>query len=68
MKESGIGRENGVEAFESCGAISKETISFPLTLDPDSQSKSVIVNIASSTETRQTDDWFAEDAEGRRYG
>ncbi|KAJ6538548.1 Aldehyde/histidinol dehydrogenase [Mycena vulgaris] len=51
MKESGIGRENGIEAFESY-----------------SQSKSVIVNIASSDESRQTDDWFAEDAEGRRYG
>ncbi|KAJ7653484.1 aldehyde dehydrogenase [Mycena rosella] len=51
MKESGIGRENGVEAFESY-----------------SQSKSVIVNIASTAESRQTDDWFAEDAEGRRYG
>ncbi|KAJ7490312.1 aldehyde dehydrogenase [Mycena galericulata] len=51
MKESGIGRENGIEAFESY-----------------SQSKSVIVNIARAAESRQTDDWFAEDAEGRRYG
>ncbi|KAJ7094516.1 aldehyde dehydrogenase [Mycena belliarum] len=51
MKESGIGRENGIEAFESY-----------------SQSKSVIVNIAPAVESRQTDDWFAEDAEGRRYG
>ncbi|KAJ6539610.1 aldehyde dehydrogenase [Mycena capillaripes] len=51
MKESGIGRENGVEAFESY-----------------SQSKSTIVNIAPATESRKTDDWFAEDAEGRRYG
>ncbi|CAK5275451.1 unnamed protein product [Mycena citricolor] len=51
MKESGIGRENGVEAFESY-----------------SQSKSVIVNIATAERTRETDDWFAEDVEGRRYG
>ncbi|KAJ7498657.1 aldehyde dehydrogenase [Mycena latifolia] len=51
MKESGIGRENGIEAFESY-----------------SQSKSVIVNIAPAGESRQTDDWFAESAEDRRYG
>jgi len=51
MKESGIGRENGIEAFESY-----------------SQSKSVIMNIAPAVESRVTDDWFAEDAEGRRYG
>ncbi|KAJ7780969.1 aldehyde dehydrogenase domain-containing protein [Mycena metata] len=53
MKESGIGRENGIEAFESCKY---------------SQSKSTIVNIAPASESRKTDDWFAEDAEGRRYG
>ncbi|ESK94475.1 aldehyde dehydrogenase [Moniliophthora roreri MCA 2997] len=51
MKESGIGRENGLEAFEAY-----------------SQSKSTIVNVASADETRKTDDWFAESAEGRRYG
>ncbi|KAK7060422.1 hypothetical protein VNI00_001187 [Paramarasmius palmivorus] len=51
MKESGIGRENGLEAFEAY-----------------SQSKSTIVNIASAEDTRQTDDWFAESAEGKRYG
>ncbi|THV08327.1 aldehyde dehydrogenase [Dendrothele bispora CBS 962.96] len=51
MKESGIGRENGMEAFEAY-----------------SQSKSTIVNIASTEETRQNDDWFAEVGEGQRYG
>ncbi|TFK43675.1 aldehyde dehydrogenase [Crucibulum laeve] len=51
MKESGIGRENGLEALESY-----------------SQSKSTIVNIATAEETRQTDDWFADNANGRRYG
>jgi len=51
MKESGIGRENGIEAFEAY-----------------SQSKSTIVNIASAEETRQTDDWFSDVVEGRRYG
>ncbi|KAF5358910.1 hypothetical protein D9758_004804 [Tetrapyrgos nigripes] len=51
MKESGIGRENGLEAFEAY-----------------SQSKSTIVNIAPVEESRQSDDWFAEVAEGRRYG
>jgi hypothetical protein len=51
MKESGIGRENGIEA-----------------LDAYSQSKSTIVNIAAADETRQSDDWFAEDDAGKRYG
>ncbi|KAE9410015.1 aldehyde dehydrogenase [Gymnopus androsaceus JB14] len=51
MKESGIGRENGLEAFEAY-----------------TQSKSTIVNVATSTEMRMTDDWFAEDSEARRYG
>ncbi|KAF9076963.1 aldehyde dehydrogenase [Rhodocollybia butyracea] len=51
MKESGIGRENGLEAFEAY-----------------TQSKSTIVNIASTEETRKTDDWFAESGEARRYG
>ncbi|KAF4601947.1 hypothetical protein EYR40_005148 [Pleurotus pulmonarius] len=49
MKESGIGRENGVEAFEAY-----------------SQSKSTIVNTATAEESRRLDDWFAEDADGRR--
>jgi hypothetical protein len=39
-----------------------------LTFYLDSQSKSVIMNIAPAVESRVTDDWFAEDAEGRRYG
>ncbi|KAJ3923580.1 aldehyde dehydrogenase domain-containing protein [Lentinula edodes] len=51
MKESGIGRENGLEAFEAY-----------------TQSKSTIVNLASSEETRIADDWFAEGNEVRRYG
>ncbi|KAF8238910.1 aldehyde dehydrogenase [Tricholoma matsutake] len=51
MKESGIGRENGLEAFEAY-----------------SQSKSTIVNIATVDEMRESDDWFAEIQDGRRYG
>ncbi|KAG7096716.1 hypothetical protein E1B28_004130, partial [Marasmius oreades] len=51
MKESGIGRENGVEAFEAY-----------------TQSKSTIINIASTDEMRENDDWFAESSEVRRYG
>ncbi|KAF8915794.1 aldehyde dehydrogenase domain-containing protein [Mucidula mucida] len=51
MKESGIGRENGLEAFESY-----------------SQSKSTIVNVAPAEITRDVDDWFADDGEGKRYG
>ncbi|KAJ3862913.1 aldehyde dehydrogenase domain-containing protein [Lentinula novae-zelandiae] len=51
MKQSGIGRENGLEAFEAY-----------------TQSKSTIVNLASSEETRIADDWFAEGDVVRRYG
>ncbi|OBZ76685.1 Betaine aldehyde dehydrogenase 1, chloroplastic, partial [Grifola frondosa] len=53
MKESGIGRENGLEALEAY-----------------SQSKSTIVNIASEEETREVQDWFAENPEEAetRYG
>ncbi|PPR04034.1 hypothetical protein CVT24_010609, partial [Panaeolus cyanescens] len=51
MKESGIGRENGLEAYNAY-----------------TQSKSVIVNTASSEETRKTDDWFSDSAQGQRYG
>ncbi|OSX59171.1 hypothetical protein POSPLADRAFT_1151107 [Postia placenta MAD-698-R-SB12] len=51
MKESGIGRENGIEALEAY-----------------SQAKSTIVNIASSEETREMQDWFAENDEEKRYG
>jgi acyl-CoA reductase-like NAD-dependent aldehyde dehydrogenase len=69
MKESGIGRENGIEALESCKRF---FLSFALRLTSahtlDSQSKSTIVNIASVEETRATHDWFAEDVEGTRYG
>ncbi|EIN10546.1 aldehyde dehydrogenase [Punctularia strigosozonata HHB-11173 SS5] len=50
MKESGIGRENGVEAFHAY-----------------SQSKSTIINIASTEESARTDDWFSE-AGAARYG
>jgi len=52
MKESGIGRENGLEAFQAY-----------------TQSKSTIVNVAAVEETRQNDDWFADNDEvPRRYG
>jgi len=51
MKESGIGRENGLEALESY-----------------SQSKSTIINTATSEVTRARDDWFAEGGGEKRYG
>ncbi|EMD40926.1 hypothetical protein CERSUDRAFT_80579 [Gelatoporia subvermispora B] len=52
MKESGIGRENGIEALEAY-----------------TQSKSTIINTASIEETRQAQDWFAEDDSAEtRYG
>lgn len=50
FKESGIGRENGIEALHAY-----------------SQSKSVVVNTASTKQTRVNDDWF-EVAADRRYG
>jgi len=70
MKESGIGRENGLEAFEACAFLvfdnmERDELEFH-TLD--TQSKSTIVNIASAEETRKNDDWFAETDEARRYG
>jgi acyl-CoA reductase-like NAD-dependent aldehyde dehydrogenase len=71
MKESGIGRENGVEALESCRSSLPLPFALRLTSTHtlDSQSKSTIVNIASVEETRATHDWFAEeDVEGARYG
>ena len=77
MKESGIGRENGVEAFEACEcralflAVWGTRPSLPLMVPfcADSQSKSTIVNIASSEETRTSQDWFAEEDETeKRYG
>lgn len=70
MKESGIGRENGIEAFEACKSSipsnnKQKSLNYYYL---DSQSKSTIVNIASPEETRQTDDWFSDVIEGRRYG
>ncbi|KAH9948362.1 aldehyde dehydrogenase [Amylocystis lapponica] len=48
----GVGRENGIEAFEAY-----------------SQSKSTIINTASAEETRDVQDWFAEDdGDEKRYG
>ncbi|KAF9534765.1 aldehyde dehydrogenase domain-containing protein [Crepidotus variabilis] len=51
MKESGVGRENGREAYLAY-----------------TQSKSTIVNIASPEESRETDDWFADSDQMKRYG
>lgn len=76
MKESGVGRENGVEAFEACQCSFlyrpwQSNAKFSLT---DTQSKSTIINIASAEETRTVQDWFAEEeeteeaAEPKRYG
>jgi len=73
MKESGIGRENGVEAFEACEFVPKP-VGWKLfrlrgrTRHTDSQSKSTIVNIAHAEETLEHDDWFGDEVEGKRYG
>ncbi len=73
MKESGIGRENGVEAFEACKFVPEpvEWMLFGLrgrTRHTDSQSKSTIVNVAPTKETLEHDDWFGDEAENKRYG
>ena len=70
MKESGIGRENGIEALESCKRCPRRATRFRFMFVSilDSQSKSTIVNIASVEETRATHDWFAEDVGDARYG
>ena len=74
MKESGIGRENGVEAFEACRSFpepAQRKYFDGLAMDhADSQSKSTIVNTACAEETRRNDDWFGDEAEteNKRYG
>jgi hypothetical protein len=69
MKESGIGRENGLEAYHACASrrLCCPTGHMLRTL-PDTQTKSIIINIASSQESREDDDWFAESGEAKRYG
>lgn len=51
MKESGIGRENGIEGLESY-----------------SQSKTVLVNIATPEYMRENEDWFTDESKSVRYG
>jgi hypothetical protein len=68
MKESGIGRENGIEALEACMLPFTSSKPRLKRFNLDSQSKSTVVNIATSTATRQSDDWFADDVDGKRYG
>ncbi|KAH7105477.1 aldehyde dehydrogenase [Auriculariales sp. MPI-PUGE-AT-0066] len=51
MKESGIGRENGVEALESY-----------------SQSKTILMNIATPEYSKASEDWFSESSSNVRYG
>ena len=72
MKESGIGRENGLEAFEAC-TFAASCVECRAEADrdctTDTQSKSTIVNIATVQETRSVQDWFAEEDETeKRYG
>ncbi|KAJ3553034.1 hypothetical protein NM688_g3834 [Phlebia brevispora] len=69
MKESGIGRENGIEAYKSCMPhilLLRRPADIPRYAD--SQTKSTIVNIATAEDTRENQDWFALDGEDRRYG
>ncbi len=76
MKESGIGRENGMEAYLACTFFFKKVFIRILMIGlfslpsrgTDTQSKSTIVNIASPEVMRGCDDWFADLDEERRYG
>lgn len=51
MKDSGVGRENGIEAFENY-----------------SQTKTVLINIATPQYMQENEDWFTEDTKAVRYG
>jgi hypothetical protein len=68
MKESGIGRENGVEAYHAC--MMKTVLFTVQTLkdSADTQTKSTIINVAPPEESRIKDDWFSESGEPKRYG
>lgn len=71
MKESGIGRENGIEALHACEFTRYLSLGLQESnVDDrtDSQSKSTIVNINTPKTTRSQDDWFAEEEGDRRYG
>jgi hypothetical protein len=48
--------------------VSPKMISLSKPSSRDTQSKSTIVNIATTEETQASDDWFAEKASGQRYG
>ena len=69
MKESGIGRENGLEAFHACKSTSSHEVCLSSkSFLADSQTKSTIINVAPPEETRSLDDWFTDSPEGKRYG
>ena len=72
MKESGIGRENGMEALEQCQFQLRRLsilLNCLLSVASDSQTKSVIVNTATTEEICKKEDWFAETAQSNtRYG
>lgn len=69
MKESGIGRENGIEAYNACELLTtSRRVLVMAECYVDTQSKSTIINIASTDETRNSDDWFGESIEAKRYG
>ena len=71
MKESGLGRENGVEAYDSCRFSYLDIyciLTKILTASLDTQSKSIILNTTSPEESRAGEDWFADDGSMKRYG
>ena len=67
MKDSGVGRENGIEAFESCQDIFMTALPSRTHIFVDSQSKSTIVNTSTEEEMRK-DDWFSVSDMPHRYG
>jgi hypothetical protein len=70
MKESGIGRENGVEAFESCEFRIQIRIQGLIvgSCGIDTQSKSTIINTSTADDMSEKEDWFADTEGEKRYG
>jgi len=54
--------------LEAPGRRPSLNLCFPLWVPTDTQSKSVIMNVASEEKTRANDDWFSDSKLDVRYG
>ncbi|KAF8269071.1 hypothetical protein EI94DRAFT_1047234 [Lactarius quietus] len=68
MKESRVGHENGIKAFEACKSIettawSRSSSTSRAHFRADSQSKSIVVSTATVEEIREQDNWFGGEVE-----